>query len=263
MENFSKVAFEKDLVRALGIEGGDATEDYLLAFLRKYFGEEQARKIRETVSQDLNFFRTLDPASANYTEMQILSVRRGMAAITAQRIFHQILSENPRLLYDIEVIAKYVQKDTNVEIHPSAKIGVPFAIDHGHSTVIGATAELGKRAFIYHGVTLGASKERSKTQRRHPRVGDDAYFGNGSQVLGPVIMENDVHLSCGVVVRDCYLGKGVRIALGVRVAEVIVPENILIVGSDNVNLRRYATKDKSSGKIDWHEFETFVPSNYE
>ena len=262
MESFSRVAFEKDLIRALGIEGGEASEEYFRAFLQRYFGPERAVELRAIVSEDMKFFRSLDPASSGYTEMQILSVRRGMAAITAHRLFQEILGRDSGLLYDIEIIAKYVQKDTNVEIHPSAKIGVPFAMDHGHGTVIGATAEIGSRAFIYHGVTLGASKYRSNTQRRHPRVGDDAYFGNGSQVLGPCVLENDVHIACDVDVRDCCLSSGVRIALGVRVAGVVVPPGVQILGFDQANIRRYAARRPESEAIEWLEFEKFRPEDY-
>ena len=263
MEPFSRVAFEKDLVRALGIEGGEASEEYLKAFLQRYFGVERAAALRTTISEDMRFFRSLDPASTSYTEMQILTVRRGMAAITAHRLFQELLARDADLLYDVEVIAKYVQKDTNVEIHPAARIGVPFAIDHGHGTVIGATAEVGSRTFIYHGVTLGASRHRSKTQRRHPRVGNDAYFGNGSQILGPCILEDSVHVACDVDVRDSFLSKGVSIALGVRVASVIVPADYRIFGFDQADLTRYAVSRPGGKGIEWAEFERFVPEEYE
>ena len=262
MDHFSRATFERDLVRALGIDGGEASEDALIGFLLRSFSQEESAALRATISQDLQFFRSLDPASSNYSEMQILSIRRGMAAIAAHRIFERVLAKDPSRLFDVEIIAKYVQKDTNVEIHPSAKIGVPFAIDHGHSTVIGATTLIGRRAFIYHGVTLGASRYRSRTDRRHPRLGDDVYLGNGSQVLGPCVLEDEIHIACDVHARDCYLSKGVHLAFGVRLAGVVVPQGAQVVGFDQVSLQRYAVRD-SSGAVEWVDFPRFVSTDYD
>ena len=263
MKGFENREFETDLISALAISGGEVSEDLLLAFLEKYFGGATAPSLRATISGDLTFFRSLDPASASYSEAQILSVRRGMAAIAAHRIFQSILKFSPEKLYNLEVVAKHIQKDTNVEIHPSAEIGVPMAIDHGHGTVIGATAKIGKSVFIYHGVTLGASKKRSKTQRRHPHVGDRVFFGNGSQVLGPAIVENDVKLGATVLVRDCLLEEGCHLAMGIRVAGVIVPRGALVFGYDAEDTYRYWVRLDGSKEARWVTLGKFEPENRE
>ncbi len=255
--------FEQDILEALALDGGEVYEDKLLFFLRRYFGDEKARAIRGRISEDIAFFRENDPASTTYTETQILGVRRGMAAIAAHRVFQEILTLAPELLYDIEVIAKYVQKDTNVEIHPSATIGVPFAIDHGHSTVIGATSIVGRRVFIYHGVTLGATGRRSRSQRRHPLVGDNVFFGNGSQLLGPSILENDIQIASGSIVTDCHVGSGASIYIRVRVSGVIVPPKTRIFSIDLENPRLYWAILDGETKPRWVEFEKFDPSKYD
>jgi len=257
MKNFKREELEQELIQALAIDGGEVSEARLSGFLRKYLGEDRGAHVRAMISEDLDFFRSLDPASTTYSQTQILSVRRGMAAVAAHRIFAEILSQAKDVLYTLEVIAKYVQKDTNVEIHPAAKIGVPFAIDHGHSTVIGATTTIGRNVFIYHGVTLGASKRKSPSGRRHPRVGDDVFFGNGSQVLGPSIIESNVKLACSVHIRDCYVCKGARIAMDVRLAGVIVPEGVRVLGHNQEQLQRYLVQQGQDAPR-WQNLQPFI-----
>lgn len=254
--------FEIDLVNALALDGGEVNDSKLRALLFHYFGNERGSAIRAQISEDLKFFREQDPASTDYTEAQILSVRRAMAAIAAHRIFSETLTQKPEFLYDIEVIAKYVQKDTNVEIHPSAHIGVPFAIDHGHGTVVGATARIGRNTFIYHGVTLGATGKRSRNGRRHPVVGDNVFFGNGSQVLGPSILENGIALASGVLIRDSYIGSDVKFSLNVRVAGVVVPEGTRVFGSRADDLQMYFAQSPGMAKPEWIKLEKYdVKSN--
>jgi serine O-acetyltransferase len=255
--------FSRDLIATLGLDGGEVVEKRLLDFLCSYFGEEDARDLRETISQDLVFFREHDPASTDYSEEQILSVRRGMAAIAAHRLFQKVLECCPGLLYKTEVVAKYVQKDTNVEIHPSATIGVPFAIDHGHGTVIGATSIVGKRVFIYHGVTLGATGKRSRADRRHPIIGDDVFFGNGSQVLGPSIIEQNVHIGSNAVIADCCVHEGVRISLSVRIARVVVPGRARILGASPERPQQYWVQLEAEDQPRWVELERFRPETHE
>ncbi len=72
---------------------------------------------------------------------------------------------------------------TGVEIHPAAKIGRRFFIDHGMGVVIGETAEVGDDVTIYHGVTLGGVS--LKKEKRHPTIGNNVIIGAGAKVLGP------------------------------------------------------------------------------
>jgi serine O-acetyltransferase len=90
---------------------------------------------------------------------------------------------------------------TGIEIHPGAKIGAGFFIDHGLGTVIGETAEIGTDVTLYHNVTLGGVS--MKREKRHPTVEDNVVIGAGAQVLGPVIIGARSRIGANsVVVKD-------------------------------------------------------------
>jgi serine acetyltransferase len=253
-------AFEKDFVEALALDGGEVVQEVLERFLRVHFGPDPGAELMKTIDEDVAYFRGEDPASKDYSTCNILSVRRGMVAVAAHRVFHRILKWYPNMLFEIEIIAKYVQKDTNVEIHPMATIGVPFGIDHGHGTVIGATTILGKRVFIYHGVTLGATGRRSRTDRRHPMVGDDVFFGNGSQIIGPAIVGKGVRLASGVIIKECHLQDGSIISPNVRMSTVIVPPKTHVYGADTEDHYRYWVQLGGEDKAKWVQFGRFEVS---
>jgi serine O-acetyltransferase len=87
---------------------------------------------------------------------------------------------------------------TGVEIHPAAKIGQEFFIDHGSGVVVGETAEIGDRVTLYQGVTLGGTGfARGK---RHPTVGDDVTIGSGAKLLGPVNVGHGAKVGANTVV---------------------------------------------------------------
>jgi serine O-acetyltransferase len=89
---------------------------------------------------------------------------------------------------------------TGIEIHPGARIGRRFFIDHGMGIVIGETAEIGDDVVLYHGVTLGGTgKDKGK---RHPTVGSNTIIGAGAKVLGPITIGNNVKIGAGSVVLD-------------------------------------------------------------
>ncbi|MEI7511816.1 MAG: hypothetical protein WCJ84_06695 [Candidatus Peregrinibacteria bacterium] len=250
--------FQKQLIGSLGLDGDEVEILPLQLFLAETFGSEGGTQIFEEITSDISFFRSQDPASALYSDAEILSVRRGVAAIAAHRIFSAILKVFPESLYSVEVMAKYIQKDTNIEIHPTAKIKVPFAIDHGHGTVIGATAEVGEEVFLYHGVTLGASGKRDEAERRHPILGNRVFCGNASQILGPSVIEDGVSLASGSIVVNSYVEEGVKIFLSVRVSGVIIPAGTTVYAGDPENIRRYWVLLKNQTQPAWHIFEPFV-----
>jgi len=253
--------FHRDFIIALGIDGGEVYEDLLKKFLQKNFSKNDSKKIFTQIVEDVNAFRNIDPASSDYSFEQILSIRRGMAAIAAHRIFSAILINEPTKIYELEVLAKYVQKDTNVEIHPQAQIGKKFAIDHGHGTVIGATTIIDENVWIYHGVTLGATGKKNKYGRRHPKIGSGCYFGNASQVLGPSILGKNVSLASGCIIADSYLGDNVSVFLGVKIFSVYVPNGTKIFSADPENPSRYWALLKGDKKVKWTNFDDFLKEN--
>jgi serine O-acetyltransferase len=94
---------------------------------------------------------------------------------------------------------------TGIEIHPGAKIGNGFFMDHAMGIVIGETAEIGKNVTIYHGVTLGGIMPafRSEEQRgikRHPTLEDGVIIGSGAQILGPITVGLNARVGANSVV---------------------------------------------------------------
>ena len=85
------------------------------------------------------------------------------------------------------MISECAHSMTGIDIHPGARIGIPFFIDHGTGVVIGETAVIGNRVKIYQGVTVGArsvDKGKGKNKKRHPTVGDDCVIYAGATILG-------------------------------------------------------------------------------
>ncbi|MCH7555321.1 MAG: serine O-acetyltransferase [Proteobacteria bacterium] len=94
---------------------------------------------------------------------------------------------------------------TGIEIHPAARIGTGFFIDHGMGVVIGETAEIGNNVTLYHGVTLGGiapsvDSESQVNQKRHPTLEDDVIIGSGAQVLGPITVAKCARVGANAVV---------------------------------------------------------------
>lgn len=102
----------------------------------------------------------------------------------------------PRLLSQI---SRFL---TGIEIHPGAKIGKRFFIDHGAGVVIGETAEIGDDVMIYHGVTLGGGGwwKDKKGAKRHPTIGNNVVLGVGCIIIGPVKIGDNSKIGAGAIV---------------------------------------------------------------
>ena len=143
---------------------------------------------------DINAVFDRDPAADNLLE--VILAYSGLHALLFHRFSHWLYSRGlrtfPRL---ISQLARFI---TGIEIHPGAKIGCGFFIDHGMGVVIGETAEIGDNVTLYQGVTLGGTgKERGK---RHPTIGSNVVVGAGAKVLGNIIIGDDAKIGAGSVV---------------------------------------------------------------
>jgi serine O-acetyltransferase len=96
------------------------------------------------------------------------------------------------------VISQVSRFLTGIEIHPGAKIGRRFFIDHGMGVVIGETAEIGDDCLLYQGVTLGGTGK--ETGKRHPTLGDSVIVGTGAKILGNIRIGNAARIGAGSVV---------------------------------------------------------------
>ena len=135
-----------------------------------------------------------DPAAKSVLE--IVLCYPGFHAILMHRLAHSLYeAEIPILPRFISQVSRFL---TGIEIHPGAKIGRRFFIDHGMGVVIGETAEIGDDVLIYQGVTLGGTG--NEQGKRHPTIGNNVVIGTGAKVLGSIQVGNDVKIGAGSVV---------------------------------------------------------------
>ena len=119
-----------------------------------------------------------------------------MQALLAHRVAHALNEAGVPLAP--RAIAYVARAVTGVEIHPAARIGAEFFIDHGSGVVIGETAEIGDRVTLYQGVTLGGTGfQRGK---RHPTLGDNVTVGSGAKLLGPIAVGDGAKIGANTVV---------------------------------------------------------------
>lgn len=132
------------------------------------------------IREDVAAARRRDPAARGFIEIAVLYP--GLHAIWAHRVNHWLWTRGWRFV--ARAGSQLTRWITGVEIHPGARIGRRFFIDHGMGVVIGETAEIGDDVMLYHGVTLGGT---SLTKgKRHPTLEDGVAVGAGAKVLGPV-----------------------------------------------------------------------------
>ena len=151
----------------------------------------------DRMKEDINSVFDRDPAARNFIE--VLFCYPGLHAIWFHRIAHWFWTHE--LFFLGRFTSQVSRFITGIEIHPGAKIGRKFFIDHGMGVVIGETAEIGDNVTMYHGVTLGGvTWDKVK---RHPTIGDNVVIGSGAKVLGPfTVGENSKIGSNSVVVKE-------------------------------------------------------------
>ena len=162
------------------------------------FGVGTLRRVVREITCDVAAARDRDPAARGVGTLEILSSWAGVQALLAHRVSHALYeAEVPLVPRTIAFASRAV---TGVEIHPAARIGTEFFIDHGSGVVIGETAEIGDRVTLYQGVTLGGTGfARGK---RHPTVEDDVTIGSGAKLLGPVTVGHGAKVGANTVVID-------------------------------------------------------------
>jgi serine O-acetyltransferase len=151
------------------------------------------------IREDVAAVRERDPAARGVGTLEILTSYAGVHAILSHRVAHALREAGVPVLP--RAFSNASRMLTGIEIHPSARIGREFFIDHGTGVVIGETAEIGDRVTLYQGVTLGGTGfARGK---RHPTIQDNVTIGSGAKLLGPITVGHGAKIGANsVVVHD-------------------------------------------------------------
>lgn len=177
------------------------------------------------LKEDVQAVFARDPAARNTFE--VLTTYPGIHALIMHRIAHELWEKDCKT--SARMLSSFSRFATGIEIHPGAKIGKRFFIDHGMGVVIGETAEIGDDVTLYHGVTLGGTTWN--TGKRHPTLADGVVVGAGAKILGPFVV-----------------GKNAKVGSNAVVTKP-VPEGVTAVG----NPARFIFKDKETNQANKNE----------
>ncbi len=148
----------------------------------------------KTVKEDIQTVFTKDPAARSVLE--VIFCYPGLHALWIHRLAHFLWWHKLRFLARFAShISRFL---TGIEIHPGARIGRRFFIDHGVGVVIGETAEIGDDVLMYQGVVLGGTTFEKK--KRHPTIGNNVVLGTGAVVLGAITVGDGARIGSGSVV---------------------------------------------------------------
>ena len=188
--------------------------------------QPRAPSLLRLIREDVGCVRLRDPAARN--ELETLLTYPGIHALIWHRIAHRLWAAGWR--FPARLLSWFGRFLTNVDIHPAARIGHRFFIDHGAGVVIGETAEVGDDVTLYHGVTLGGTSW--SPGKRHPTLEDRVVVGAGAKILGPITV-----------------GRGTRVGANSVVIESTPPE-VTVVGIPARVVRPELTHRRVVGRID-------------
>ncbi|OGN91153.1 MAG: serine O-acetyltransferase [Chloroflexi bacterium RBG_13_46_14] len=146
------------------------------------------------LKEDIRTIFAKDPAAKSVLE--VLFCYPGLHAVRLHRVSSFLWRH--RLHFLARLLSHIGRFLTAIEIHPGAKIGRRFFIDHGSGVVIGETAEVGDDVLMYQGVVLGGTS--LKKEKRHPTIGNNVVIGTGAIVLGAVTVGDNARIGAGSVV---------------------------------------------------------------
>ncbi len=180
----------------------------------------------DQLREDVRSVFDRDPAARNAFE--VLTNYPGLHALLFHRASHCLWGWGLKwLARTLSTVARWL---TGVEIHPGARIGRRFFIDHGMGVVIGETAEIGNDVTLYHGVTLGGTTWNKG--KRHPTLADGVVVGAGAKILGPFVVGRNARIGSNAVVTKA------------------VPEGATVVGIPGRVIRQHGTGTQANDAID-------------
>lgn len=151
-------------------------------------------RLLRSIKGDIEAALERDPAARS--ALEVVLAYPGFHARQLHRLAHTLWNLGVPLLP--RLISHLNRALTGIEIHPAARIGERFFIDHGMGVVIGETAEIGDNVTLYQGVTLGGTS--TQRVKRHPTLGNDVVVGAGAKLIGAITIGDNVKIGAGSVV---------------------------------------------------------------
>jgi serine O-acetyltransferase len=174
--------------------------------------------ICKNITEDIKAVFEHDPAARNVCE--VLFTYPGFHAREYHRLAHTLWKWQVPFLP--RLISHWSRFWTGIEIHPGAKIGKRFFIDHGMGVVIGETSEIGDNVVLYQGVTLGGTSLQKK--KRHPTLGNNVVVGTGAKLIGAITIGNNVKVGAGSVVISSVPPNATVVGVPGRIVEIRNPD---------------------------------------
>jgi serine O-acetyltransferase len=160
------------------------------------FGLGTLARVAKELHCDVQAARDRDPAARGVTSLEILAMWPGVHALLTHRVAHALQEVGMPIVP--RALSMVARAWTGIEIHPAAKIGRAFFVDHGAGVVVGETAEIGRDVTLYQGVTLGGTG--FATGKRHPTLEDNVTVGSGAKLLGPITIGHGAKIGANSVV---------------------------------------------------------------
>lgn len=207
-----------------------------------------ADAIKDEIDTDIRAVRERDPAATS--DILVLLTSSGVHAILSHRASHALHEKG--YVLPARLLSQMTRQVTGIEIHPGAKIGRGFVIDHGTGVVIGETTEIGDNCTLYQGVTLGGTgKDQGK---RHPTLGNNVMVGAGAKVLGPLVIGDNSKIASNAVVLSSIPADSTAVGIP---AKVVRRNGVKVDPLDQIHIPDPVAQEirRLEDKIDFLEFE--------
>jgi serine O-acetyltransferase len=189
---------------------------------------ESLPRVREILQTDVEAAFDGDPAAASKEEIIVSYLF--IEAIAVQRLAHELYLKKVALIP--RIMAEWAHTRTGMDLHPGARIGSHFFVDHGTGTVVGETAIIGNHVKMYHGVTLGAKStaggQQLRGRKRHPTIENNVTIYPGATILGG----------------ETIIGAGSTIGGNVFIMNSVAPNSLVIY--DGLDMRVMSKTDKNA-----------------
>ena len=201
------------------------------------------------LSETLAAYQARDPAARS--KLEIFLLYPGVHAILFHRVSHWLYRH--RLFFLARLNSQIARHITGIEIHPGARIGRRFVIDHGMGIVIGETTEIGDDVLLNHAVTLaGTGKDQGK---RHPTIGNGVMIACGAKVLGPFKVGDGARIASNAVVLSEIPAEATAVGVPARVVRIAGEKMNYAADVDQIHITDPVQKELQaiSSRLEWLE----------